>query len=223
MDRTSKEIADELGVSPRTIEAHRQNICNKLDLHGSHSLLRFALIIARSCRTHSAAKGFGRSVDSSPQRRNLASRAASLSTYVGTRTCLSVAINRPLLGSHYASGRNMNASSTSLRLLVIEHQAGLRQVVRRWLEGLDCVICECVSPIEALRFSAEPGPDWVVVDAQSKPVNGLVALRELKARFANARFVLVSDVADEALQKSSLQAGALPVCLRKIWEPSGIC
>jgi DNA-binding NarL/FixJ family response regulator len=42
LDRTSKEIADELGVSPRTIEAHRQNICNKLDLHGSHSLLRFA-------------------------------------------------------------------------------------------------------------------------------------------------------------------------------------
>ena len=41
-DRTSKEIADELGVSPRTVEAHRQNICNKLDLHGSHSLLRFA-------------------------------------------------------------------------------------------------------------------------------------------------------------------------------------
>ena len=41
-DRTTKEIADEVGVSPRTIEAHRQNICNKLDLHGSHSLLRFA-------------------------------------------------------------------------------------------------------------------------------------------------------------------------------------
>jgi DNA-binding NarL/FixJ family response regulator len=41
-DRTTKEIADELGVSPRTVEAHRQNICNKLELHGSHSLLRFA-------------------------------------------------------------------------------------------------------------------------------------------------------------------------------------
>jgi len=108
----------------------------------------------------------------------------------------------------------MNASSTPLRLLVIEHQAGLRQVVRRWLEGLDCVICECVSPGEALRLSAELGPDWVVVDAQSKPVNGLVALRELKPRFTNARFVLVSDVADEDLQKAALQAGAC-ACLLK--------
>lgn len=41
-DRTSKEIADELGLSPRTIENHRTNICGKLDIHGSHALLKFA-------------------------------------------------------------------------------------------------------------------------------------------------------------------------------------
>lgn len=41
-DRTSKEIADELGLSPRTVENHRANICQKLGLHGSHSLLKFA-------------------------------------------------------------------------------------------------------------------------------------------------------------------------------------
>lgn len=41
-DRTSKEIADELGLSPRTVENHRTNICTKLDLHGSHALLKFA-------------------------------------------------------------------------------------------------------------------------------------------------------------------------------------
>ena len=108
----------------------------------------------------------------------------------------------------------MNASSTSLRLLVIEHQAGLRQVVRRWLEGLDCVICECVSPSEALRVGAELRPDWVVVDAQLKPVNGLAAVRELKAQFMDARFVLVSDIADEELRKAALQAGAC-ACLLK--------
>jgi DNA-binding NarL/FixJ family response regulator len=41
--KTSKEIALELDVSPRTVEAHRANIGSKLGLKGSHSLLRFAI------------------------------------------------------------------------------------------------------------------------------------------------------------------------------------
>ena len=41
--KTSKEIASELFVSPRTVETHRNNICQKLDLHGSHALMKFAL------------------------------------------------------------------------------------------------------------------------------------------------------------------------------------
>src|SRR5712671_1305172 len=39
--KTSREIATELFISPRTVEAHRANICTKLDLRGSHSLLQF--------------------------------------------------------------------------------------------------------------------------------------------------------------------------------------
>jgi DNA-binding NarL/FixJ family response regulator len=41
-DRTSKEIAGLLQCSVRTVETHRQNISHKLELSGSHSLLRFA-------------------------------------------------------------------------------------------------------------------------------------------------------------------------------------
>jgi DNA-binding NarL/FixJ family response regulator len=41
-DRTSKEIAELLDCSVRTVETHRQNISHKLELSGSHSLLRFA-------------------------------------------------------------------------------------------------------------------------------------------------------------------------------------
>lgn len=41
--RTSKEIADLLSISYKTVENHRTNIASKLHLHGSHSLLRFAL------------------------------------------------------------------------------------------------------------------------------------------------------------------------------------
>ncbi len=41
-DYTSKEIASVLGLSVRTVDNHRQHICDKLKLHGTHSLLKFA-------------------------------------------------------------------------------------------------------------------------------------------------------------------------------------
>lgn len=42
-DKTSREIAAELFISPRTVETHRTNICRKLDLRGSLALVRFAV------------------------------------------------------------------------------------------------------------------------------------------------------------------------------------
>lgn len=41
--KTSKEIAAALGISPHTISTHRANIALKLNLHGSHALMKFAL------------------------------------------------------------------------------------------------------------------------------------------------------------------------------------
>lgn len=41
--KTSKEIADELFISIRTVENHRFNIAKKLSLKGNHALVKFAL------------------------------------------------------------------------------------------------------------------------------------------------------------------------------------
>ena len=41
--KTSWEIAMELSISQRTVDAHRAHISAKLDLHGNHSHLQFAL------------------------------------------------------------------------------------------------------------------------------------------------------------------------------------
>ena len=41
--KTTRQIAAELGVSPRTIDNHRAHLCAKLELQGPHALTKFAL------------------------------------------------------------------------------------------------------------------------------------------------------------------------------------
>ena len=40
--KTSKEIAGQLYVSVKTVEKHRLNICDKLNIHGPHALIKYA-------------------------------------------------------------------------------------------------------------------------------------------------------------------------------------
>ena len=41
--KTSKEIADQMAIGIRTVEHHRANICEKMELKGSHALIKFAV------------------------------------------------------------------------------------------------------------------------------------------------------------------------------------
>jgi DNA-binding NarL/FixJ family response regulator len=43
LGKATKEIAEELFLSPATVETHRKNICAKLELHGANKLLQFAI------------------------------------------------------------------------------------------------------------------------------------------------------------------------------------
>lgn len=42
-DKTSRRIADELFISIRTVDRHRANICEKLNLRGTNALVKFAV------------------------------------------------------------------------------------------------------------------------------------------------------------------------------------
>lgn len=43
-DKTTKEIASILCISPRTVETHRAKISLKLDLHGNLALVKYAIL-----------------------------------------------------------------------------------------------------------------------------------------------------------------------------------
>ena len=41
-EKSSKEIAREMGIARKTVDSHRSNICRKLEIGGQHALTRFA-------------------------------------------------------------------------------------------------------------------------------------------------------------------------------------
>jgi len=43
INKKTKEIADELFISERTVDRHRSNICKKLDISGSNALMHFVI------------------------------------------------------------------------------------------------------------------------------------------------------------------------------------
>jgi DNA-binding NarL/FixJ family response regulator len=43
LEKTTQQIAEELNISYKTVENHRNNISKKLNLHGTHSLVKFAI------------------------------------------------------------------------------------------------------------------------------------------------------------------------------------
>jgi DNA-binding NarL/FixJ family response regulator len=55
--KSTKQIADELHIHYRTVESHRGNICQKLDLNGPNTLLRFALVHKSELLGHSDSHG----------------------------------------------------------------------------------------------------------------------------------------------------------------------
>ena len=42
-NKTTQEIADELFISPRTVDRHRSNICAKLNISGHNALMHFII------------------------------------------------------------------------------------------------------------------------------------------------------------------------------------
>jgi len=41
--RSTKELADRLGISPKTAETHRTNIMRKLNVHSVSEVVRYAI------------------------------------------------------------------------------------------------------------------------------------------------------------------------------------
>ena len=95
-----------------------------------------------------------------------------------------------------------------MRLLIVEDNAQMREMIKLFLCGLAEEIAECGDGAQALAAYREFGPDWVVMDIGMDKVDGLEATRQIVAAFPLARIVMLTQYDDPALRQAARKAGA---------------
>ena len=102
-----------------------------------------------------------------------------------------------------------------MTLLIVDDNDHMRLLLRNIVTDLADEISECSDGEEALSFYKEHQPDWVLMDIRMKDVDGLTATRQIKAAFADAKIIIVTNYDDQYLRQAAQQAGASEFVLKE--------
>jgi DNA-binding NarL/FixJ family response regulator len=94
-----------------------------------------------------------------------------------------------------------------MKILIVDDNAAMREMVRSFLPASFDEICECADGSEALDRYRSFSPDWVLMDWEMKPVDGLVAIRQILIDFPDAKILLVTQHDDPELLTAAFDAG----------------
>jgi CheY-like chemotaxis protein len=93
-------------------------------------------------------------------------------------------------------------------ILVAEDNATMRQMLASLCREWPDEVVECSNGQEAVRSLAEHQPAWVLMDIAMPGFDGLAATARIKAEFARARILILTQYATETLRQAAQQAGA---------------
>jgi DNA-binding NarL/FixJ family response regulator len=66
----------------------------------------------------------------------------------------------------------------------------------------------CADGADALAAYERLQPDWVLMDVEMKGVDGITAMRQIRAAYPQARTVIVTDYNDGERRRAAYEAGA---------------
>jgi len=102
-----------------------------------------------------------------------------------------------------------------MNLLIVEDNARMRQMIKNVVGDLAENVAECEDGDAALALYTANKPDWVLMDIQMKNTNGIAATKQIKAEFADAKIVIVTNYDDAAFRESARSAGAVDYVLKE--------
>jgi DNA-binding NarL/FixJ family response regulator len=107
-------------------------------------------------------------------------------------------------------------SRASIRILTVDDHAMLREGIAAVVEGQPDmqIVGEASNGIEAVQRFAELKPDVTLMDLQMPEMNGVDALRAIRAKHADARVIVLTTYKGDAQALAALKSGAAGYLLK---------
>ena len=110
-----------------------------------------------------------------------------------------------------------------MKILIADDDARMRQMVKQTVANLGTEFYEATDGSEAIAICAAQRPHWVLMDFRMRPMDGLRATAEIKARCPETRIVIVSQYDDAELRAEATRVGACAYVLKEnLQELTGI-
>ena len=93
-------------------------------------------------------------------------------------------------------------------ILIVDDNSGVRRMVRDMIEDIDPEVIECTDGGSAVEAFEEYRPDFVLMDINMQPLDGLTAMRTILEKHPDARIVIVSQHQDARTRSTALAMGA---------------
>ena len=94
-----------------------------------------------------------------------------------------------------------------MKFLIADDSAPMRRCIKDSLAATAETI-ECGDGQQALAAYAEHQPDWVLMDVEMKPLDGLSAARQIKAGWPQAKIIFVTSYDQPRYRQAAAQIGA---------------
>jgi CheY-like chemotaxis protein len=88
-------------------------------------------------------------------------------------------------------------------ILIVEDSEPMRQMIVKLVGDLTESFTECSDGAQALGAYRQCRPDWVLMDIKMKEMDGLMATKQIKAAFPEARIIVVTGYDDPKLRDAA--------------------
>lgn len=95
-----------------------------------------------------------------------------------------------------------------MRLLIAEDNEQMRGLIKTIMRDPTNSLFECADGESAVVMYDRLHPDFVLMDVEMKPVDGITATRLIKALHPEAKIIIVTDYGDKRTRAAAAQAGA---------------